>query len=363
MRDNKKIIGIIALSELKGIGPAFVKKVVSNNSFEAANTIHEIKEITTANNKQFDDDTIYEAVERAKEIVFKCKEEGITIIELTCEDYPALLKEIKDPPSVIYCKGNLDLLYNKTVCIIGTREPNENAVKISERIGSFYSNTNWAICNGLAEGVDNFSIKLNNKIHNKIIGILAGGLNYNTKKTLLKKTAENAEKTIESGGLLISEMPPDKKEDTFTVVKSCRIQAGISKRFKHVPLRFSLTGTNLQRPNLTYNDPAKPEQSIDPITGDTVINKIGLGNKIMRHAIFGAEFNISKAIAFRLGYNYQRRQELKVDTKLGTVGISWGLGIKIYKFSIAYARSAYHLAGSPNQVTLSAKLSEFYRKK
>ena len=141
------------------------------------------------------------------------------------------------------------------------------------------------------------------------------------------------------------------------------IQAGISKRFKHVPLRFSLTGTNLQRPNLTYNDPAKPEQSIDPITGDTVINKIGLGNKIMRHAIFGAEFNISKAIAFRLGYNYQRRQELKVDTKLGTVGISWGLGIKIYKFSIAYARSAYHLAGSPNQVTLSAKLSEFYRKK
>ena len=68
MRDNKKIIGIIALTELKGIGPAFVKKVVSNNSFEAVNTIHEIKEITTANNKQFDDDTIYEAVERAKEI-------------------------------------------------------------------------------------------------------------------------------------------------------------------------------------------------------------------------------------------------------------------------------------------------------
>jgi hypothetical protein len=141
------------------------------------------------------------------------------------------------------------------------------------------------------------------------------------------------------------------------------LQFGLSKKLKHVPLRFSLVATNLQQPNLTYNDPAKPEQSIDPITGDTVINKIGIGNKIMRHAIFGAEFNISKSIAFRIGYNYQRRQELKVDTRLGTVGISWGLGIKIYKFSISYARSAYHLAGSPNQVTLSAKLSEFYRKK
>jgi DNA processing protein len=172
MKDNNKIIGIIALSELKGIGPAFVKKVISKNSFETNNTIQEIKEITTANNKQFHDDTIYEAIESAKEIIFKCKEEGISIIELTNEDYPSLLKEIKDPPSVIYCKGNLDLLYNKTVCIIGTREPNENAVKISERIGAFYTNSSWAICNGLSEGVDNFSIKSNDQFHSNVIGIL-----------------------------------------------------------------------------------------------------------------------------------------------------------------------------------------------
>lgn len=228
MKNINKITGIIALSELKGIGPAYVKKVVSNNTFNNTNTFQEIKEIITADNKLFDDDTIYEAIERATDIVFKCKEDGIIIIDFTSEEYPALLKEIKDPPSVIYCKGNLDLLHNKTVCIIGTREPNENAVKISERIGSYYSSTSWAICNGLAEGIDNFSIKFNDKLHNKVIGILAGGLNYNSKKTLLKKTAENAEKTIESGGLLISEIPPDKKEDTFTVVKSCRIQAGLS---------------------------------------------------------------------------------------------------------------------------------------
>jgi hypothetical protein len=82
----------------------------------------------------------------------------------------------------------------------------------------------------------------------------------------------------------------------------------------------------------------------------------------MRHAIIGAEFNITKGLSFRVGYNYQRRQEMKVASKIGTVGISWGLGIKIYKFNLAYARSAYHLAGSPNQVTVSAKLSEFYRK-
>ena len=265
MKDHNKIIGTIALSELKGIGPAFIKKVVSKNTFATPNTIQVIKDIITANNKQFDDDTIHEAIERAKDIVFKCKEEGIIIIEFTSEYYPTLLKEIKDPPSVIYCKGNLDLLYNKTVCIIGTREPNENAVKISERIGSFYSNTNWAICNGLAEGVDNFSIKSKEKIHNKVIGILAGGLNYNTKKTLLKKTAENAEKTIESGGLLISEMPPDKKEDTFTIVKSCRIQAGLSNGL--ILIQSSLEGGS-RFTTKSFCETQRPIAVINPFKSD-----------------------------------------------------------------------------------------------
>ncbi|MFM2285824.1 MAG: hypothetical protein RLZZ543_1321 [Bacteroidota bacterium] len=140
------------------------------------------------------------------------------------------------------------------------------------------------------------------------------------------------------------------------------LQIGLSKKLKHVPLQFSFVGHNLEQPIMTYEDPLKPTESIDPLTGDTIINKIGVGNKILRHAILGAEFNITKGLAFRVGYNYQRRQEMKVDSRLGTVGISWGLGVKIYKFSLAYARSAYHLAGSPNQITLSAKLSEFYRK-
>lgn len=269
MKDNNKNIGIIALSELKGIGPAFIKKVVTQKSFLSSTYFQEIKELTEENNKQFDDDTIYEAVENAKEILYKCSEENITIIDFTNENYPTALKEIKDPPPVIYCKGNLELLYHKTVCIIGTREPNEHGAIIAERIGSFFSNANWAICNGLAEGIDTFSIKTKDKLHHNIIGVLAGGLNYNSKKTLLKKTAENAERTIENGGLIISEIQPDKKEDTFTVVKSCRIQAGLSHGL--ILIQSSLTGGSrfttkafceIQRPlgivnpiKLDYEDP------------------------------------------------------------------------------------------------------------
>jgi len=225
---NNKTLGIIALSLLKGIGPAFVKKAINANSFNTSNYFDELKEITVANNKLFENEILFQSIEKAKDIIAKCHTEGITIIHLLSEKYPVLLKEIKDPPPVIYCIGNLELLNNKTICIIGTREPNENGIIISERIGSFYSNSRWNICNGLAEGIDNFSIKSNNQLHKNVIGIMAGGLNFKTAKTLLKKTAINAEEVLNRGGLLISENPPDIKEDTFTVVKSCRIQAGIS---------------------------------------------------------------------------------------------------------------------------------------
>lgn len=141
------------------------------------------------------------------------------------------------------------------------------------------------------------------------------------------------------------------------------IQLGISKKLEHVPLRFSLVAHNLQRPDLTLTDPSKPEYTIDPLSGDTSIQKIGIVNKIMRHAIVGAEFSLFKGLNLRMGYNFMRRQEMKVDSRLKMVGFSWGLEVKIYKFAIAYSRSAYHLAGSPNMFTLSARLSEFYSKR
>jgi DNA processing protein len=265
MNQNNKLLGILALSKLDGIGPVFVKNMVSNKSFETTNIVEEIKEITKANKKQFDDNVIYEKVEIAKNIIFKCEEEGITIIALSSENYPLRLKEIKDPPPVIYCKGNLDLLYNKTICIVGTRDPNENGIKISERIGIFYSNRSWSICNGLAEGIDNFSIRSNDKIHSKVIGVLAGGLNYKTKKTLLKKTAENAESIIKNGGLLISEIPPGEKENTHSVIKSCRIQAGLSNGL--ILIQSSLEGGS-RFTIKSFCETQRPIAVINPIPSD-----------------------------------------------------------------------------------------------
>lgn len=139
------------------------------------------------------------------------------------------------------------------------------------------------------------------------------------------------------------------------------IQAGMSAGLRHLPFRFSVLLNHLERWDLRYTDPVKEEESIDPITGvkkeDSWIVKAA--DEAMRHVVIGGELNITNFLSFRIGYNYQRRQELKVDNKTSTVGLSWGVGLRISKFHFSYSRSRYHLAGSPNFITITTNLSDF----
>lgn len=140
------------------------------------------------------------------------------------------------------------------------------------------------------------------------------------------------------------------------------INLGMSQRLKHLPFRYSILLTNLQKWDLTYYDPNDPDNKVDPITGEPV-EQDGVSDfldKAMRHVVFGGEFLPTKNLTLRFGYNYQRRQELGVSSKMGTVGFSWGIGLRISKFQLDYSRATYHLNGSPNYFTISTNLSELF---
>lgn len=139
------------------------------------------------------------------------------------------------------------------------------------------------------------------------------------------------------------------------------MQFGMSKRLKHLPFRYSLVLTHLEKWDLTYLDPA--DNQVDPLTGERLNGSSNGGflDRAMRHVIIGGEFTPSKFLSLRFGYNYQRRQELKLTSRPATVGFSWGIGLKISKFNFSYARATYHLAGSPNYITLSTNLGDFFK--
>jgi hypothetical protein len=139
------------------------------------------------------------------------------------------------------------------------------------------------------------------------------------------------------------------------------IDFGLSQKLKHLPFRYSILLTNLQKWDLTYFDPDDPDNKVDPITGETEEESgfAKFGDQFMRHVVVGGEFIPSKYFMVRIGYNYQRRKELGNYNKMGMVGFSWGLGLRISKFQIDYSRATYQLHTSPNYITLRVNLSAF----
>jgi len=221
------IISILALNSVKGIGAAAISKLKQSGLFKNQDPYEAINDGLEILKKQQNDSTINSLIEDAIEIINKSLSDEIKLIPITDTNYPKKITQIKNPPPVLFYKGNLDRM-DKVVGIIGTRNPNETGKIIAGRLGKYFSDNGFSIANGLALGIDSEAIQLNGNYRFNTIGIMAGGLNYNQARTILKTTALEAEKVLENGGLLLSEYPSGIKEDTFTVVKSCRIQAAVS---------------------------------------------------------------------------------------------------------------------------------------
>lgn len=144
------------------------------------------------------------------------------------------------------------------------------------------------------------------------------------------------------------------------------IQIALAQQFRHVPLRFSLIYTHLETWDLTYTDPTDPANQSDPLTGE-IKAKTGLGkfaDNLMRHIIFGGEFTIAKVFSIRLGYNYQRRQELKLSDRSGLSGFSYGIGFRVKMFNVSFSHVTYQTGGlNPNYFTIATNLQKFTKKK
>ena len=133
------------------------------------------------------------------------------------------------------------------------------------------------------------------------------------------------------------------------------IQAGISQGLSHAPFRFSLTLRHLEKFDLTYQYNESTSAVNKKTSSDFMEN-------IMRHIILGAELIPHKNFYFSAGYNYQRRRELQIESKVSTVGFSWGFGINTSILNIEFGRATYHLAGSSNNISLIVRPDLIYKK-
>lgn len=142
-----------------------------------------------------------------------------------------------------------------------------------------------------------------------------------------------------------------------------RMQAGASKKLEHLPFTVVIVYDNIQKWDLSYDDPLDLEGNYDPMTGQMVekskVDKFA--KNLFCHMVFAGELALGKNLNLRVGYNYGMRQDMKTPTSKGAVGFSYGVGIKVYKFNISYSRSEMHVHGSPNFLTITTNLDSFIK--
>lgn len=169
---------------------------------------------------------IREAKNKAENIITESKNEGINIITVLDEDFPDKLKDINDPPVLLYYKGNKECLNEeKSVAIIGTRMPTNKGIEIADKLGTFFAKEGFVVVSGLAKGCDELGHKGCVKVNGKSIAVLPCGLD-----TIYLASNKNlAKEIIENDGCLLSEYPIKTKSFKNYYVERDRLKSGLSQ--------------------------------------------------------------------------------------------------------------------------------------
>ncbi|MFQ6084115.1 MAG: DNA-processing protein DprA [Candidatus Aminicenantia bacterium] len=164
-----------------------------------------------------------EIINRAEEELNQIEKKGYHILSIEDENYPVLLKEIYDPPVVLYCAGDKEMLNQPSIAIVGTRRPTPYGRVVAEKLSSDLASRELTIISGLARGIDSIAHQGSLQAKGKTIAVLGSGLNY----VYPKENLSLFNKIVESGAV-ISEFPLDAPPLNFHFPIRNRIISGLS---------------------------------------------------------------------------------------------------------------------------------------
>lgn len=216
---------ILAVSTVEPLGPISWQKLYRNftglKEVLAASTALLIKGGLNANQAEALRNRP-KKVDAAKRLLASKK---IEILTIDSSNYPALLKEISDPPLWLFFRGDIKAIKETCLTVVGTRKPSSFALLAAEKLLPEELVSQLCLVSGLAYGVDKKVHQLALKYKAPTIAVLAGGLDsiYPADHYRL------AEQIVTSGGLLITEYPPLSRPRPAKFPIRNRIIAGLSK--------------------------------------------------------------------------------------------------------------------------------------
>ena len=197
----------LALSRFRKFGPVRMKKLI-----EAFDTMCDVfhasvpelvqAEIEPRIAKQFCSER--SAVDLQKELAL-LKEHGVAVVTIKDPAYPPLLKEIYDPPAILFYRGTLPNPEHFHLAVIGSRKPSLYGKQVVKTLVEPLAQTQTVIVSGLAYGIDAIAHKTTIDVQGTTVAVLGCGVDQNT----IYPTANRllAKSIIDQGGAVLSEFP------------------------------------------------------------------------------------------------------------------------------------------------------------
>ena len=162
-----------ALASVKGIGPTRADQIIASRT----------------------------QVDLAKELEL-AKKAGVSLLTWDDSDYPVGLKNIYDPPPVLYLRGRLEPGDATALAIVGTRRPSRYGLEQAERFGAALARAGFTVVSGLARGIDSAAHRGALKAGGRTIAVQGCGLS----RVFPPENAELCQAVSEHGAVL-SEFP------------------------------------------------------------------------------------------------------------------------------------------------------------
>lgn len=163
-------------------------------------------------------------IEKADEIIAVCKQNGWDIITVDDENYPNKLKEIFDPPAVLYVDGKMpDVDKMLSIAVVGTRKPSNYAKSVARVISKGLTRCNAVVISGGALGIDTSAHIGALECGGITVAVMGCGLSSN-----YLASNEDLRRRITEKGAVISEFPPFTPASRFTFPMRNRIISGLA---------------------------------------------------------------------------------------------------------------------------------------
>lgn len=215
-------VALTALMKLKGVGRRGALRIVDGPSTDSNAKDFFVDRAVRAKLSESD---LLDAWNRAQIDLENMHASGIKFYSLHDEGYPDRLRNIPDPPAILYVKGNESGLHaSKCLAVVGTREPTTYGEAVARKLAAIAAESGFVIVSGLAHGCDTLGHEGCLDAGGVGVAVMAHGLD----KVYPAANRGLASRLLDNGGCLVSEYPLGVTPMRTAFAERDRIQSGLS---------------------------------------------------------------------------------------------------------------------------------------